>query len=468
MPTLLRITDWNEHFENNRTRDLKVMSWLPVPVKLGGDGYTEILDHPNGAAHFGAWIAILQVAAGCDERGTLLRGNRSGVRAPHDAQSLARMTRIPIEIIEEALPRLIAAGWVTAEELPASRTGTASSCGIPALLCEIPAPSRARADRTGHNRGVQDKRVQREILPPSPHPTTRAHCEPDANVTPADPGIPSPEPLALSLPSGDRKEGANGGALDPAASLAAMARSAEELAKWKPPRDLPGQEELYELAEKLYAGHPQRTRGSVADVQRELLMLLRKGLIWPDLAEPPCSCGCGRPESIAEGLPLPHRPGLGFAALKDRCAAWWAVYEAGESPAHNLARTLLAGLQFLNDPGQPGTGKGRRVRRRGEDDDFPRYQYPDREPDPEAEPPPEPSPPGRETPAERAWVEAREKLKRKLDPEEFATWFLPLQPIPGERPAVWCPNSRFSCTISESFGELLREAVGGEVRLTHG
>lgn len=120
--TTYRIRDWNKHFENNRTRDLKELRFVIFPNKHDGDGYTELLDHPNGAAHYGAWCALVQVAskgqhpaggcgnpAGCcDCRGILLRHGAK----PHDSASLARLTRMPAVIFDEVLPRLNQIGWV--------------------------------------------------------------------------------------------------------------------------------------------------------------------------------------------------------------------------------------------------------------------------------------------------------------------------------------------------------------------
>lgn len=103
-----RIKEWQRHFENNRSRELKSLDWVPVKNKMDGDGYTELLDHPNGAAHFGAWMAIVQVASKCDERGTLMR---EGAR-PHDSASLSRLTRIPRAVFDEVLPRLVSIGWL--------------------------------------------------------------------------------------------------------------------------------------------------------------------------------------------------------------------------------------------------------------------------------------------------------------------------------------------------------------------
>jgi len=106
----LIVTDWDANFENNRTRELKVMTWVPVPNKQDGDGYTELIEeHPAGAAHFGAWIAILEVASKCEPRGNLVRSTGEW----HTVASLSRISRIPVTVLEEAIPRLIKIGWLT-------------------------------------------------------------------------------------------------------------------------------------------------------------------------------------------------------------------------------------------------------------------------------------------------------------------------------------------------------------------
>ena len=112
MKPTYRIKDWESHFENNRTRELSKLRFVIMPNKQDGDGYTELVEHPNGAAHLGAWCAIVQVASKCSPRGTLLR--EAG--RPHDSGSLARQTRIRKEVFDEVLPRLTGSiGWV--EEL---------------------------------------------------------------------------------------------------------------------------------------------------------------------------------------------------------------------------------------------------------------------------------------------------------------------------------------------------------------
>jgi len=89
---------------------METMRWVPVPNKHDGDGLTALLDHPNAAAHYGAWHMILQVASKCQVRGTLLRATGQ----PHDSKSLSRMTRLPRAVFDEVIPRLLSdeIGWM--------------------------------------------------------------------------------------------------------------------------------------------------------------------------------------------------------------------------------------------------------------------------------------------------------------------------------------------------------------------
>lgn len=104
---LYRIVDWEKHFENNRSKKLIQTSWVPVPNRMDGFGYLTLVSHPNGAAHFGAWIAIVEIASACDERGTLRRrGTALG------AQELALISHLSATVFEEVLPRLLKLQWI--------------------------------------------------------------------------------------------------------------------------------------------------------------------------------------------------------------------------------------------------------------------------------------------------------------------------------------------------------------------
>lgn len=118
---LYRIRDWDAHFENNKTRILKNMTWIPVKNRMDGDGYTLLVGHKNGAAHFGAWIAIAEIASRCHPRGTLVREDGT----PHTPESLWRVSRLPARIFAEVLPRLasVELGWLEASEVPDKEAG---------------------------------------------------------------------------------------------------------------------------------------------------------------------------------------------------------------------------------------------------------------------------------------------------------------------------------------------------------
>lgn len=127
--TVLKITDWDKLYENHRTRALKRMEWVLVRNKMDGDGYTELIQHPDGATHFGVWCALLLLASKCKPRGTFIRSTG----APHDLESLTRLTRIPAEQLSGGIIRLLKIGW-----LEASGGNPAEPGADPALIWRFP------------------------------------------------------------------------------------------------------------------------------------------------------------------------------------------------------------------------------------------------------------------------------------------------------------------------------------------
>ena len=137
---LYRIKDWDVRYENNRTRELKRLDWVPIPNSHSGDGYTLTATQKNGAELPGSWLVIIQLASKCGKRGTLMRDTA----APHDAASISRISRISEASIKTALK------WFSSDEvqwlevtqheqqrqLPlAGNQAPAGWCGIPAGGC---------------------------------------------------------------------------------------------------------------------------------------------------------------------------------------------------------------------------------------------------------------------------------------------------------------------------------------------
>jgi len=108
---VLSVRDWDKLYECNRTRTLKKMDWFPLKNDQASDGYTELLAHDRGLSHFGAFVAILQVASKCQQRGVLIRTNGQ----PHTAGSIARIVRADEATVAEAITRLLSIGWLVSE-----------------------------------------------------------------------------------------------------------------------------------------------------------------------------------------------------------------------------------------------------------------------------------------------------------------------------------------------------------------
>ncbi len=107
-----RINEWDKHFENNRTRVMDELRWVPVPNKHDGEGYKTIMAEPDGIIIYACWHLILQVASKCHPRGTLVRSDGT----PHTARSIAIKTGCrSVDHVQRALdfcstPEV---GWIT-------------------------------------------------------------------------------------------------------------------------------------------------------------------------------------------------------------------------------------------------------------------------------------------------------------------------------------------------------------------
>jgi hypothetical protein len=173
-----RIRDWDKLFENNRSREIKHLEWVafPNPMLLaGGEAFAELMNHEDGAAHFGVWCACVFLASRSQVRGTLVRSSTAGTCEPMSQASIALTCRIPAAKVRDACGRLVELGWL--DEVPASKlihlrdaVKSHEGAGISHNGATSPqkgAPSRARG--ATHTTG-QDR--TEDITPPTP-PLTR-------------------------------------------------------------------------------------------------------------------------------------------------------------------------------------------------------------------------------------------------------------------------------------------------------
>lgn len=111
---LYKIRDWNDLYENNRSRTVKDLSWVAIPNKHDGENFTLIMAHKDGAKIFSAFVLMVQVASKCSPRGTLIKDNGT----PHTVSSLSAKCRCPDSWFEIAFDYLEkSTDWLEIETL---------------------------------------------------------------------------------------------------------------------------------------------------------------------------------------------------------------------------------------------------------------------------------------------------------------------------------------------------------------
>jgi len=91
-----RIVGWDDRFENHESRKIKVLNWVAMPNHHDTAGYRRLVTMPNGAALYGAWCAVVQVASRCPVRGVLASASR-----PLEAIDLEAKTGMKSKLFDE-------------------------------------------------------------------------------------------------------------------------------------------------------------------------------------------------------------------------------------------------------------------------------------------------------------------------------------------------------------------------------
>lgn len=118
--TFYRVPAWGRVYECSQTRRVVSLSWVPMPLGLDSSGYLEMMETDRGPALYGAWMAVVQVAAKTAIRGALIKANLQ----PHTAKSLSIATRISEDLIVEMLNFAESIGWIDRVSLPKSALET--------------------------------------------------------------------------------------------------------------------------------------------------------------------------------------------------------------------------------------------------------------------------------------------------------------------------------------------------------
>jgi hypothetical protein len=114
-----KIKDWNLHFENNKSRERDLCSWCPIPNKQDGLGYGRLLSMKDGAAMYGAFVAVVLVASKQRKpRDGHLTDTGRADGCPLTADDLSIMSKVPSATIDKMLVAAsdITIGWIDSYE----------------------------------------------------------------------------------------------------------------------------------------------------------------------------------------------------------------------------------------------------------------------------------------------------------------------------------------------------------------
>ena len=169
------VKDWDNHYENNRSRVLKTMRWVMVSNDTGSCGYSQLLSEPSGPTYFAVWIVVLQIASKCDPRGELVRRNGQ----PHDCMSISLISRISANDVASAIKHLKNIGWMAIKRPADSTDGTQGSVDGQSSVTE--------ASLEGHTNRIEGKGIERER-----DAGAGDESEPQETPPPAPPPLPKP------------------------------------------------------------------------------------------------------------------------------------------------------------------------------------------------------------------------------------------------------------------------------------
>lgn len=160
MDCVYRIAKWTETFEKSESRRYKNLTWVSLPVGFNSNGYHELIAtfKDDAPTIYGAWCALLSVAAEAPVHGTL--ANSKGI-----AYSLDRIvadTRFPREVFEKLIPWAVSAkvGWLELDDPQHTNNTLSTTPCVDVALRDKPNETNT-TERT--NGRVADRSVGRSV-----------------------------------------------------------------------------------------------------------------------------------------------------------------------------------------------------------------------------------------------------------------------------------------------------------------
>jgi len=113
--TVYRVKGWAEVYETADSRKHKSLQWVSIPIGFDSDGFVRLVEEfgEEAPAIYGAWIALVLVAARCPIRGVLSTSNGD----PISEARLAFVSHFPGTVFGKLVAWAARIGWL--EAMPA-------------------------------------------------------------------------------------------------------------------------------------------------------------------------------------------------------------------------------------------------------------------------------------------------------------------------------------------------------------
>lgn len=142
--TTYQIRDWSSTFETSKSRNYRSLTWVALPVSPESAGYQELVDRDDAAEIYGAWCAVLAVAARCPVRGVFASSDGK----PLTVTRIARMSHLPQCSVAKMWSWALGIGWIIPWFPGEASAGT---CEGPGRSPAGPLPDQTRPDLTEPN-----------------------------------------------------------------------------------------------------------------------------------------------------------------------------------------------------------------------------------------------------------------------------------------------------------------------------
>lgn len=132
MTKCYRVAGWSQVFETAESRKYKQLNWVSLPCGprcFSTHGYQTLLDDfgDEAAAMYGAWCALVAVAASCHCRGVLANSRGAAMKPAH----IARISGLPCALFERLIDWAARndVGWL--EQIDADQLTSCDNPGPP-------------------------------------------------------------------------------------------------------------------------------------------------------------------------------------------------------------------------------------------------------------------------------------------------------------------------------------------------